>query len=558
MRILLVNWAKIWEGARSGGGVGGYCHDLALELRRRGHEVSYIFSGHTYVPRPFSRGIGEPRVRRIPDYEGLRVFEIVNAPCVAPAFFQFREPFAEASSPTLEAEFARFLGVLKPEIVHFNNAEGFSAGCVNVASRHAAAVFSLHNYHTLCPQVNLMRDNRRVCTDYENGHACVTCVNGPSPRAEREHRAMAYRRGFDALHPFVTAEGLRGPGRSGGLRAVRAWLNRGTVGEALSLLSDPPGYPYPGRPVATLADLTIDGRRPPRSDRASDVAAITPDDPAYAPVDNIPPPPQPKSAYPGKPENDYARRRAAMLAALGACRRVHAVSDFVRDLFAGHGVPRERIESLTIGSRMADLAAEQRAFLVTPPPASTGRPIRLAFIGYHNFFKGLHMLADVLDALPDATVSRFHLTVVALDADTIEPRFRRMQPRLAGLLYGYGYRYDEVPRLVAGHDLGVVPSVWWDNGPQTVMEFHACGIPVLAASLGGIPTLVRDGVDGMLFRGNDRAALSTALTRLAEDPAVIDALRRNVRPPKNMATHATEMEALYARAVELPTEAAAT
>src|SRR5688572_22529069 len=52
MRVVLVNWAKIWDGASNGGGVNGYCLALALALRDRGHEVISLFGGVTYVPAP--------------------------------------------------------------------------------------------------------------------------------------------------------------------------------------------------------------------------------------------------------------------------------------------------------------------------------------------------------------------------------------------------------------------------------------------------------------------------------------------------------------------------
>lgn len=537
MRVLLVNWARIWEGAGSGGGVSGYCHALSMELLHRGHDVSYVFSGHTYVPKPFSRKPGECRVRRIPDFESLRVFEIVNSPVVAPSFYQFHDPLGEASSPALERELAHLLDVLKPEIVHFHNLEGFSAGCVNVASARTATVFSLHNYHTLCPQVNLMFRNRMVCTDYRNGHNCTTCVNAPKSEDEKQQRAAAYRRGLESVHPLLNGNG-----------GFASWLNRGSIAEAISLFSDPPGPPFPGRPFSAPADLTLEGRTRPKSDRLSDEKPVTPDDLAYAPISNEP------TADPRHdlPPNGFSRRRQAMLAALSRCDRVHAVSQFVARKFEVMGVPRERLEAIHIGSRMATIAANQQAFLADPPAFDTAnpRPIRLLFMGYHNFFKGLHMLADVLETLPTAVSSRFHLSVFALQSETIEPRFRAMRPKLAGLAFNHGYRYEEVPRLAAGHDLGVVPSVWWDNGPQTVMEFFACGLPVLGAALGGIPDFVRHGVDGLLFRGNDREALSKILTDIAANPSVLFNLRRNVRPPKDMVVHTTEMESLYTRCMK--------
>jgi len=83
-----------------------------------------------------------------------------------------------------------------------------------------------------------------------------------------------------------------------------------------------------------------------------------------------------------------------------------------------------------------------------------------------------------------------------------------------------------------------------------VMEFQACGLPVLGARLGGIPDFVRDGVNGLLFRGNDRADLARRLDEIVREPRRLEELRRNVRRPKSIAEHAAELVDVYAGLVK--------
>jgi glycosyltransferase involved in cell wall biosynthesis len=167
-------------------------------------------------------------------------------------------------------------------------------------------------------------------------------------------------------------------------------------------------------------------------------------------------------------------------------------------------------------------------------------------MGYNNVYKGLPMLADTLELLTPEVLSRFHFYIYAQSLQSIEWRFRRLEPRLGGLTIGHGYQYYDIPWICGGKDLGLVTSVWWDNAPQTVFEFFACRLPVLAAEIGGIPDFVRDGHNGLLFRANDRYDLARRLAALARNPEVLSDLRRNVRPPKGMAVHAAELEELYA------------
>jgi glycosyltransferase involved in cell wall biosynthesis len=256
---------------------------------------------------------------------------------------------------------------------------------------------------------------------------------------------------------------------------------------------------------------------------------------ASAPLTNAVEPEPPSARAP----NDYARRRAAMIAMLSRCDAVLAVSAFVREKFVSLGVDESVVRTMHIGSRVSSLAP------VRHPARGEGGPVRLLFLGYNNYYKGLPMLADALEALPDRVLARLSLSMHVMGARSARRRFRGLARRLAGLHVREGYRFEEIPRLCAGHDAGLVTSVWWDNGPQTVFEFLTCGLPVIGAAVGGIPDFVRDGENGLLFRGNDRVDLARVLTRVTEDPALLPRLRAGVRPTKSMEFHAAEIVRLY-------------
>ncbi|WP_455569046.1 D-inositol-3-phosphate glycosyltransferase [Streptomyces griseoruber] len=64
----------------------------------------------------------------------------------------------------------------------------------------------------------------------------------------------------------------------------------------------------------------------------------------------------------------------------------------------------------------------------------------------------------------------------------------------------------------------VVPSHSESFGLVAV-EAQACGTPVIAAEVGGLPVAVRDGVSGVLVPGHDPAHYARALSAFADDPA---------------------------------------
>ena len=52
--------------------------------------------------------------------------------------------------------------------------------------------------------------------------------------------------------------------------------------------------------------------------------------------------------------------------------------------------------------------------------------------------------------------------------------------------------YDQMPQYVSMADIAVIPSVWDDPFPTTVLEAQAIGLPVISTHRGGIPEEVTD------------------------------------------------------------------
>lgn len=77
-------------------------------------------------------------------------------------------------------------------------------------------------------------------------------------------------------------------------------------------------------------------------------------------------------------------------------------------------------------------------------------------------------------------------------------------------------------------DLTVVPS-YNESFGLVALESQACGTPVVAAAVGGLPTAVADGLSGVLVDGHDPAVWAKVLDRLLDEPARRDALAAGAR-----------------------------
>lgn len=108
---------------------------------------------------------------------------------------------------------------------------------------------------------------------------------------------------------------------------------------------------------------------------------------------------------------------------------------------------------------------------------------------------------------------------------SLETRYRRLINRLganARLLTNW-FPHRDMPDLFADYGFFVAPSRAETQG-VTMCEAMACGLPVIASRVGGIPEYVSHDVEGLLVPPNDPAALRAAVDRLISDPKRYEAL----------------------------------
>jgi len=95
----------------------------------------------------------------------------------------------------------------------------------------------------------------------------------------------------------------------------------------------------------------------------------------------------------------------------------------------------------------------------------------------------------------------------------------------------------------------VLPS-YAEGLPMSLLEAMASGVPVVATAVGGIPDVVTDGVDGLLFTPGDTATLQRLLRRLMHEPMlamrIAMAARETVRLRFNSDRVVAQLEEIYA------------
>ena len=148
-----------------------------------------------------------------------------------------------------------------------------------------------------------------------------------------------------------------------------------------------------------------------------------------------------------------------------------------------------------------------------------GEPVVL-YLGHLYRAKGVY---DLLNAFVRLHADRPNLRLI-LAGEGVEHDALREHAVRAGLVNGSvelpGWiGPEEKARLLASARCLVLPS-YGEGLPLVVLEAMLAGTPVVATSVGGIPETVTDGVEGLLVPVGDEDALTEAIGRVVDDPAL--------------------------------------
>lgn len=197
-------------------------------------------------------------------------------------------------------------------------------------------------------------------------------------------------------------------------------------------------------------------------------------------------------------------------------RAAHVVTTnegFAADL-ARRGVSPARLTVLHNGVRPlqaspAAVAAARRALGLRD-----GDRVVLA-VGRLSREKGqAHLLRAFAQAGPARRVARIVLAGEGPDRGALERLAATLG--LADRVLFAGYVPDVAP-LYALADVFALPSLS-EGSPNALLEAMACGLPVVATMVGGVPEIARDGETALLVRSQDETAMAHAIDALLGDP----------------------------------------
>ena len=190
--------------------------------------------------------------------------------------------------------------------------------------------------------------------------------------------------------------------------------------------------------------------------------------------------------------------------------RYYALTEFSRDKFIEGGLPAEKI-------------AVKPNFLDPDPGAGSGDGNYVVFVGRLSPEKGIDTLLSAWEQLKgDFTLKIVGDGPLASDVQQAAHEDSRIQ------WLGH-QRSGAVVDIVGRAAALVLPSVWYEGFPRTIVEAFSRGTPVVASNLGSMTEIIDHGANGLHVPPGDAAELAAAVDRIMGNAQLRQRMREAAR-----------------------------
>jgi len=553
LRIAILGWARLSSQSWEGSGYNLSASELGRGLVMSGHEVSYLQAGMNYRLRN-----RKPHIVFREAWGGIRCFDIRNSPNLSPAAANFQNMHTEMSCPEEAILVLDWLDEIRAQVVHIHSLEGYgldlisairrgTIGTRTVNSPERPVVVTPHNYWYVCPQVDLLHQEQRVCMDYDGGRRCVGCL--PASDAAKVKRSRASRQTMEEnFGPYIAEVASR---FKASIKPMLKRLRKGSVIQKYI-----PGPANPDRLVDPELALGFETVKAEQMTSESD-GQVKHDLP-------LGPGEQPRVLEPCTADtnerflagdhhlkvlNDYGKRRVAGIEALNAASLVTPPSRFLLRAHVTMGLIESKGRWVRLGQPHFDQinrrARRSPYYDVSPwEPKTANRPLRLGFYGTTRNNKGLEVLLQAIPLLDRKIRQRCQFNIRALGWDWPMRKRMSIYPEVA-----FAGGYDILQLISAGgdFDVGILPHIWFENSPLVMLEYLHAGKFIIASNLGGPPDWITPMKNGLLFAAGRSDELASHITSVVTGEVRVPSPREvhEASTLQSYPAHVTEVDGIY-------------
>ena len=193
------------------------------------------------------------------------------------------------------------------------------------------------------------------------------------------------------------------------------------------------------------------------------------------------------------------------------CDAIVCVSHAQKEKLVSEGAPEHK---MTVVHNGVDFS------IFSPSRPEEHNPHRLVFAGALVPDKGLHLLISAFIELkgkyPKLELEVFGSSSLWSRTDYLD--IAQLSSQVPGLIFHGKKTQREIADGFRRSGICVVPSIWFDPYPLISLEAQACGTPVVAFKMGGLPEGIVQDQTGVVVEEISAQALAHALDQLLAHP----------------------------------------
>jgi glycosyltransferase involved in cell wall biosynthesis len=231
------------------------------------------------------------------------------------------------------------------------------------------------------------------------------------------------------------------------------------------------------------------------------------------------------------------KRIADVHALLKCCDYALAPSQFLINLFNSSGVVSA--DRFILSRHGFDYGKKKNLFL-----RQFKETITFGYIGTILYHKGVHVMVEGFKKNRHKNI-RLQVWGGCFHEVDYQERLLKIVDGDSRIEFKGYYDFNDVENILENIDVVIVPSIWYENAPLTILTSLAYGIPVITSNIGGMSEMIRDGHNGLTFKAGDPADLSAKIGLIADNPELIMKFKKNIQYPIRVEEEAFNTELVY-------------
>lgn len=207
-------------------------------------------------------------------------------------------------------------------------------------------------------------------------------------------------------------------------------------------------------------------------------------------------------------------------------------SEFYKEKFVNDGISSKKIEAIhnSIDVNLYNIETNDEGYAL--------------YFGRLSKEKGI---LNLIDAFSKLETGKLYIAGEGPEKEKITKFIKdnKLQDRIK--LLGF-LNSGQMKEQVSKCKFVVVPSIWYENCPYSVLETLAIGKPVIGSNMGGIPELVNDGENGYIYKFDDINELSEKMNKLFTDDKLVAKFSKK---SKHLAIESYNKEEYYKKLMKI-------